>query len=514
MNTMNDTQEAMQRAAEEENYLKASKLKAKRDASRVAFFSTFEKAEKIAKGDFEEDRKDNNEFNSHLEDLSLSTIRRDHDDPSVMTATTNHQFLNEHPILQKEGTAEAPLLDGVSIVGSERNKDKEGIFPSIEEDHAEPKHPLEEVSSGFEDLPVPEELDKIDMGGLSNSFTHNTSHTSTDSIKKMELILGPYCTRCLLSKNWSLREAALLKLCDKLKDVISHLKSSASHWWDSFSRGICIILERIVDDRIVQVFLTGLVLLDDCMTEFEEIGAAPKEIFSLLGNVVIKLVGKLGDSNPKVAEGSETALMSLALSNLIGPLHVGSQVIKLMSSSDSKTIKSVAKRCEFLKELLLEFGTEAPSLQKHLNFLRTFGLNHKEAEAREAAKELSVCLFLRDGSDVLPLLNDLSERQSKEYKLAFLKAKRNNEKTHQIPRTPEENQGTEKEQATMDDYYSTQSSTSTVRKSLGEDIGDLPKTSGRRGRGRGRSRRSLSSNLQRFDSYGRHDDDASLPRRV
>lgn len=474
MTIMNETQEAMQCAAEEEDYLKASTLKAKRDASRVAFFSTFEKAEKDPKEEFQDDRKDS-DFINQFDDmsLSLSTIRRDQDDPSVMTATTNRQFLIDRPILPKADTVEAPFLDGVSIIGSETNRANEVPFPCIEESSP---HPLEGVP-GFQDLPVPEEIDKID-GGMSTSFSQNTSHTSTDSIHKMENILGPYCTRCLLSKNWSLREAAILKLCQKLKEVIANLKSSASHWWESFSRGICVILERVIDDRIVQVFLTGLIFLDDCMIEFEAIGAAPKEIISLIGNVIIKLVGKLGDSNPKVVEGSETALMSLALSKVIGPLYVGSQVIKLMSSTDSKALKSVTKRCEFLKELLEEFGTAAPSVQKHLEFLRAFCLNHKEVEPREAAKELSVSLFLRDGSEVLSLLNDLSERQTKEYKLAFLKAKRREKVPagHEIDNT----------HAARDDHYS--QNIGMTQKLTGEGMSDIVKTSGRRGRGRGRGR--------------------------
>ena len=394
----------MQRAAEEEDYIKASKLKAKRDASRAALFNALSKAEEAAANDFQSVSKDIGVYH-RLDDLSLSTIRRydDEDDPSVMTMNTLFPII-ERPILPREDAVDTTVYDELSKTRDEKRFEE----PCVEEGG---RHPLEGVPD-YLNLPLPEEINKAD-GGLSASVNSSNSHASTDSIHKIETILGPYCTRCLLSKTWSLREAALLKLSLTLKEVINDLQStseSASDWWDIFSRGICIILERAMDDRIVQVFLTGLILLDDCMVEFESIEATPKEIISLTSNVVMKLIGKLGDSNPKVVDGSETALMSLALSNVVGPMYIGSQVIKLMTIADSKAIKAVAKRCQFLKALLEEFGTAAPQGKKYMGFIQTYGLGHKDADAREASKELSVALYLRDGNAVLSILDGLPDR--------------------------------------------------------------------------------------------------------
>ena len=489
---LNETQDAMKHAAEEEDYVSASKLKAKRDGTQVSLFSTFDKAENIAAQGLQYSHEDederqheqehgqrhghgrknaDNEFALQLDDLSLSTIRRDQDDPSVLTATTTRQFLNDRSILPRDDANDFPFFEGVSTIVETSGSNESSNKPSPPRIEGKGSHPLEGVP-GFEDLPAPEEIKKIEQG-LSTSFNQNTSHTSTDSIHKIEALLGEYCTRCLLSKNWSLREAAILKLCMKLKEVTENIKSAVTaDWWEPFSRGICLILERAIEDRIVQVFLTGLILLDDCVTEFEVNLASQKDTISLLGNVIMKLVGKLGDSNPKVVEGSETALMSLALSKLIGPMHIGSQVIKLMSVADQKAVKSVTKRCEFLRGLLEEFGPEAPSLKKHLEFIKSFCLGHKDSDARESAKDLSVVLFLRDGNEVLSLLTFLTDRQAKEYKLAFLNAKR----AQEVP----ESRGSERHSH----------SEVAIDKTVGLTLNENSKTPGKRGRGRGRSRRS------------------------
>lgn len=137
------------------------------------------------------------------------------------------------------------------------------------------EHPLEGVPN-HESLPHPEDIHQND-GILGINLTSSNSLTSTDSIGKIESILGRYRMRCFLSKSWSLREAALLKLSLILSSAIEAYKEESlttgtgRDWWDSFSRSICIILERAIDDKIVQVFLTGLLLLDGCLDKIEKL---------------------------------------------------------------------------------------------------------------------------------------------------------------------------------------------------------------------------------------------------
>jgi hypothetical protein len=216
---------------------------------------------------------------------------------------------------------------------------------------------------------------------------------------KIESILGLYRTKYFLSKNWLLREAALLKLSSILPTIIENYtgeNQTRIDWWDTFSRSICIILERAIDDKIVQVFLTGLILLDDCLIEIDKLQLSQKETISLLlGNVVKNVVDKLSSGNQKVVEGAETTLMSLALYDGIGPSYIGSQIMKRMESKDSKG-KLVCARFRLLRDIINEFGTEAPNGKKTMNFAQTYGFGHKDADVREAVKELTVALYFSE----------------------------------------------------------------------------------------------------------------------
>lgn len=474
---MHDSQNAMEKAAEEEDYLKASKLKAKRETSRVALLKVLESAEHAADDEFQCTQNDF-DIRRKFDDLSLSTIRRvdDQDEPSVLTAITTRplQNIQEIPIAVTDGTDDKSIFDQASPMEESQSDEY-----SIALNDAGP-HPLDGVP-GFEDMPIPEDINKIipsceQVNNLSNSFS---SVTSTDSINKMEAILGPYCTRCLLSKNWALREAALLKLSLSIKDIVAKLKSNVTshHWRDIFSRGIGVILERGMHDKIVKVFLTALIVLDDSVEEFEACQMSQKEVISLLGNVIINLIDRLADGNPKIAEGCETVLMSLALSSVVGPLCIGSNVMKLISPSDSKSIKSVPKRCYLLKALVEEFGNEAPPCEKHLQFIQTYCIGNKDVEAREAGKDLSVALYLRNGNGILTLLDGLPDRVAKEYQLAFLKAKQEND-------PPVLNSPPKISRSTQNMGSSVALNTQT----LGIVQDNTGKTSGRRGRGRGRGR--------------------------
>jgi hypothetical protein len=495
-----DSQNAMDKAAEEEDYLKASKLKAKRETSRVALLKVLENAEHAPDDEFQCIQNDF-DVRRKLDDLSLSTIRRvdDQDEPSVLTAITTRplQNIQERQIVVDDDTDDKSIFDHASPMDKSQS-DNYSIAHndeisqrddySIDHNDAVP-HPLDGVP-GFEDLPIPEEVNKLipsceHVTNPSNSFS---SITSTDSINKIEALLGPYCTRCMLSKNWALREAALLKLSISIKDVVAKLKSdveTAHNWWDVFSRGICVILERGMDDKIVQVFLTTLIVLDDSVEEFEAGQASQKGITSLLGNVIMNLIDRIADGNPKVAEGCETLLMSLALSSVVGPLYIGSKVMKLMSPSDSKAINSVPKRCYLLKALVEEFGNEAPPCEKYLQFIQTYCIGNKDVEAREAGKDLAVALYLRDGNSILALLDGLPDRVTKEYQLAFLKAKQGN--TPPVANTPPKISRSTK---SMD------SSVATNAQTLGIVQDNKGKPPGRRGRGRGRGR----TNLHKFGS--------------
>jgi hypothetical protein len=275
----------MRHAAESEKYVEASQLKAKRDNARGIVMDSLHKAETDIEGlvaIYDESSYCQQRFSeintesNKLEDLSLSTIHRViEEDPSVAMTMTGRSFQinpDDRPIISKHDSSHQSIEDRFSDDYGDLDQKGSSHNDEFEEDG---EHPLEGVPN-HESLPHPEDIHQND-GILGISLTSSNSLTSTDSIGKIESILGRYRMRCFLSKNWSLREAALLKLSLILSSTIEAYKEESlttgtgRDWWDSFSRSICIILERAIDDKIVQVFLTGLLLLDDCLDEIEKL---------------------------------------------------------------------------------------------------------------------------------------------------------------------------------------------------------------------------------------------------
>jgi len=410
-------------AATDEDYAEASRLKNKRDEARIVVMGSLKEAERFVLALVQE--KNSTEKNFHrLEDLSLSAITNggSEDNSTTLTSMTGRSFprnQDNRPIICRQQSDVTNNNDSTS------NYLNRGFNEIITPDE-DGEHPLEGIPD-FMNLPLPEEIHKRN-GVISTSNTSSDTNTSSDSITKMENIIGLYCTRCLLSKNWVLREAALMKasmiLPEKIKELNQQEQSKTDTfmgWWDSFSRGIYAILEKAIDDRIVQVFLTGLLLLDDCITGLEDLDLKQKDVISFLGNIVPNLINKLGDRNSKVVDGAETALTCLAMSKSIGPSYISMLVIK--QPLKERNGKSLCGRVGFLRTIINEFGQEGPKVRKILEFLHECGFSHKDLDVRDAAKELSTALVLRDGNVALSMLEDfLSDRQLKEYRSAFAEA--------------------------------------------------------------------------------------------
>lgn len=460
---------AMKEAANKEEYVEAAKWKAKRDSARKDLETALSRAEEVVASKLVQVDFNPSIINSNLNDLSLSTIRRSEDDDVssiAMTTTATRSFpFDDRPIVQRTdpnyNSMDMTVHHEVSSTSTEKDNEENDI------DHFENgQHPLEGVPD-FLSLPKPEE--NLIHQGVSKTMNALASHASSDSISKIEGILGPYRTRCFLSKNWALREAAVLKLRMIFPELVSTEQSSNTelNWWDYFSRGMCIIIERCLEDKVVQVFLTGCIVLDDFMQETTKRSLSQKEALSLFGNLINILDSKLGDSNTKVAEAAETLLMSFALTESVGPSYVGSQVLK-NSGLDSKTVKSICRRCLFLKQLIHEFELLGTPSEKIVEFILKFGVNHKDAEAREAAKELFVQLYVLDQNILSSVMDHLSERQVKEFNIAIRK-----EQNNRI----NENLSSEKNDCRI----------------LNMITGELTsQTPGRRGRGRGRGRGKIT----------------------
>lgn len=405
-------QQDMYQAAKEEDYILASQLKEQRDQARESLLEALDDI-----GDYASDYSCTTQSHS-MEDLSLSTISIE-DRPS--SSSISREKINDNNIHEKDVRWTNPGSSHSYLsASSQPNVHDEGDDPSnpnIESTSSANdsrivqgfrEHPLHGVP-GYEELPVPDEV-SIDDG-----------YVTLDTVQKVEGLIGSYLSKCFFSKHWSLREAAILKTSMILPSIRDQVNK------DVMYRGLLLITERALEDRIVQVALTALVFVDNVITEFEKGGMAPKDAIPLLNPIIINLMGKLGDSKPKVVDTAEKALMSFALSTCFGPSHIAYHLVKRTNIKDMKGGKALVSRFVLLRQLIDDFDLqEGPSSERLVEFIRDCGMNHKEAEVRDSAKDLAVAIYMRDGGtiDVLSMLEGLSDRQVKEYKLAFAMAKK------------------------------------------------------------------------------------------
>lgn len=268
----------------------------------------------------------------------------------------------------------------------------------------EGNHPLQGVP-GYEDLPNPQDVtirgDNLDLS------------------KKIESVIGTYRMKSFYSRNWALREAALTKTSLLLSEIKEYVGL------DQAAPILCQMLGRALSDRIVQVFLTSLILLDDCLVEFEEANMSTRVVIPLFEKIIKTLMGKLAENKSKVVDGAETTLISFALSSCVGPSHIGNYAVKKLSPQELKSGRTVCNRLRLLQKLVDEFGDEAVSGRRVFSFIKEVanGFSHKDSEVREAAKELTITLsqVSLPQEEIMDLLREggLSDRQIREYQVMF-----------------------------------------------------------------------------------------------
>jgi len=240
--------------------------------------------------------------------------------------------------------------------------------------------------------------------------------------------LGEYRTRCLFSKHWALREAALAK---------TRLLIDESSWNQSEDLGLLCNVARIgIQDKVAQVCLTALALLDDVVHKFSAHGFKRTEVSSDLEPALGAIVTKLADNQPRLRDKAVSALISLARCQIVGADSVAE---KVMDSLDRKRPphnkwRPVATRLEFLRQFVREFGVANQdtsseghelSVESVIVFVEAHGCaSHTFEEVRTATKYLIVDLFIASSvPDRLrlfePFFEKLRPKQSEEYRSAI-----------------------------------------------------------------------------------------------
>ena len=348
-----DEDKEMKKAAFEENYPAASRAKVQRDEARKFAIEALVNAEKVALHFNEKTENTLNSSRNNLQHSPLSPTVLGHNQEIILEASNikkthqNHERINKCVSVRDniEDDIEDDELSSESGSSIEIDKNNDAANEGNE-------HPLEGVS-GFEDLPTPEDIDAI--GG----------DIAPDIIQSIESILGRYRTCCIFSKNWSLREAVIMKTSMLVSTLVNNvgLKKCAPI--------LCLILDRALKDRIVNIILSSFILLDDCITQFEMMQMPQREVFHLLGKTIIpKIMAKLGDNKRSVVESSEAILMSMSLTNCIGASYIGQISMKSMQTKDLKNGKAVSARFRFLQKLVEIFGDNVGKADQIFQFIK------------------------------------------------------------------------------------------------------------------------------------------------
>ena len=227
------------------------------------------------------------------------------------------------------------------------------------------EHPLLGVEKA-EALPVPEVMSAV------------AGNASSDLLLKSDDLFGEYRVRCLFSKNWALRDAALAKITLLSSDICSRTNGDCAEV-------MLKIVETGICDINMQVYLASLVLLDETILQFESLSLQDK-LTPHLPRITNILLDKLADSNRKIAESAELALISLTSSSCDNDAFI-------IKAATEKVRVNVKARLSFLESLVAEFGNGL-SWKRIIHFVVTNkAFEHKDGGVRDAVKSLIVTLM-------------------------------------------------------------------------------------------------------------------------
>jgi len=285
-----------------------------------------------------------------------------------------------------------------------------GPGPMVEELPPGP-HPLEGVP-GFEELPSPEPLSPTSAG------------EATD-VNGLLQLFGDYRVRCLVSKQWNLREAAIIKAKLLMPELIRDGGLA------NILQPFCQVLKLGVADKIAQVFATSLGLLDDLchvLSSDEQQAASPQILQKLLEPTAHMLVLKLGENQPRVRESAFDSLLAVAHCQAAGCDFVVRCATKALpkKQTGNRIWRPLATRLQLLTNLVDLFGVNQSSglsTDTCMKFVRdNNATSHTFSEVRDAARELTVSLYRHVGTSVEPYLSNLRVKQREEYEQAFQQA--------------------------------------------------------------------------------------------
>jgi len=316
----------------------------------------------------------------------------------------SHLPVTERPIKPKANIYEDDLIGGIDDDPNNFRSGKQTSKPI--EQFPEGQHPLEGVP-GFQTMPSPEPLsagkarEMADQGGINN-------------------LLGEYRTRCLFSKTWILREAALSKsLLMMITDFTQDPPGLGAHL-----SALSNIIKLGVEDKIQQVLFGAIALTDQVLKSLKSTKVPKATVVPLFDPIISQLIEKLADGNGRLRDGGRKGLDILAASPHVGPGAVAAHALKALPPKQKNAWRPITARLQLLTDLVRTYGVGGGTgLQAEglLAFPKSNGaFAHSTAEVREDAKRLVVAIQRTAGtSAVESVLKLLRPKQLEEYHAAF-----------------------------------------------------------------------------------------------
>lgn len=194
--------------------------------------------------------------------------------------------------------------------------------------------------------------------------------TAADIDAYLEDLMGPRIVKELRAAgaaDWSQRVNALeqlQKLCAKKADIGTTTATGAADGVDAeraaLFRGCVTVLARILQDKVVPVFLPALALLAEVYSEdfLAPIAKGPLPR-AAIAHFAHQLVWRAGSSNVRAREESANALLKLARCEAVGCSAISPWVLRPLSNT--KSAHACIGRLELLRAILAEYGLGASS---------------------------------------------------------------------------------------------------------------------------------------------------------
>jgi len=212
-------------------------------------------------------------------------------------------------------------------------------------------------------------------------------------------LFGDYITRCIYSKTWNLRDAAMQKLAMDLREGVR-----AGDEPNQLLQGYAATLKRTIADKNVQVSLSSGGLLQAVAQVLLQSGRIRRnEVQSTLDSIMPLLADRLGEANARVDKTARDALLNFARCQHVGAAFTAQYLLKSPKKKSGAAVHArvYSSRLQVLTALASDFGVQ-PECREGVPLESAVKLamecfTHKEGDVRENSVKLVAACYMHVG---------------------------------------------------------------------------------------------------------------------